>query len=466
MTVCHHLNDQYSITSISTLSENIELETYDMIATLAKQVLKKDLMHIKKYQSDYLTRIICNFSSMVTNLYLFSYLDSLFSVITCIILILIMFYKQAWLIIFPVCLNLMILIILIFLKRVVKKTNMKRLETLQSFLTVFTTYITKLKAVVSRNKQNETHDVLELLSSDFMKKDKNYYIIKSFIQSLSLASDWFIQLITLVLGVDYLMHHMMTFYTLQLIFSYTPTINHSFNMIYQSQMFYHEVYNYYKKIQEIFEGQDTREKGHKEEITEVKIVNGNFSFNDQLILNNFNYCFKKNHIYQITGKNGQGKSTLFNIITGMYPLNDGKILLNNRDLNGFSLTYYQQKEISILCQDDLIFEGTLLSNLFVSESQEVKDLCFIFNLPKLDYIIDCNGSNLSIGQKRKILFLRFYFDVLKNNPSIILLDEPYYGIDQNSVKIMEKLIKQLSKERITLMINHDSMMGIEVPLKR
>ena len=123
MTVCHHLNNQYSITSISTLSENIELETYDMIATLAKQVLKKDLMHIKKYQSDYLTRIICNFSSMVTNLYLFSYLDSLFSVITCIILILIMFYKQAWLIIFPVCLNLMILIILIFLKRVVKKNE-------------------------------------------------------------------------------------------------------------------------------------------------------------------------------------------------------------------------------------------------------------------------------------------------------------------------------------------------------
>ena len=81
-------------------------------------------------------------------------------------------------------------------------------------------------------------------------------------------------------------------------------------------------------------------------------------------------------------------------------------------------------------------------------------LCHQFGLDE-NKKVENNGKNLSGGQKRKVLFIRFLLEVKAHKPSLILLDEPTYALDAQSIEVVKQTIQDLSKQHLVILISHD-----------
>jgi ABC-type bacteriocin/lantibiotic exporter with double-glycine peptidase domain len=190
-------------------------------------------------------------------------------------------------------------------------------------------------------------------------------------------------------------------------------------------------------------------------ISNINLSNLNFSFDkNKKIINNFNYKFVKNNIYAILGKSGTGKSTLADIISGLITKFDGNLYFNkNRKLkNLFS-------DIILVEQDSKIFTGTVYDNLSFGKNfkkEDVKKILIYFGLEKfadnLHLKLNYRGSNISGGEKQRFAIVR----ALLRNPSVLILDEATNALDEKTFSIVMKKLKILMKNKILILITHES----------
>ena len=163
----------------------------------------------------------------------------------------------------------------------------------------------------------------------------------------------------------------------------------------------------------------------------------------------------------LVGHSGAGKSTIINLLPRFYDPQDGKILIDEQNINEVKLSSLR-KNISMVSQDIILFDDTVRANiayakLDASES-EIEQACdfaaasdFIKNLPQsYETLIGENGIKLSGGQKQRISIARA---VLKNSP-IILLDEATSSLDSESEEKVQSAIINLTKNKTTLVIAH------------
>ena len=188
----------------------------------------------------------------------------------------------------------------------------------------------------------------------------------------------------------------------------------------------------------------------------LNVLNIEKRFNEKIILSNINFSVEKNEIVGLLGPNGAGKTTAFHIAAGLIYPNNGKVMINGKDITNeplhvrakFGLGYLPQ-ESSIF--SDLSVENNLLGIVELSEtdSQEaskiVTKLIDDFGLSK---ILNVKGRMLSGGQRRKVEIAR----TLVSSPNLILLDEPFAGIDPIAVEEIKELLKEISKKDISILI--------------
>jgi len=161
------------------------------------------------------------------------------------------------------------------------------------------------------------------------------------------------------------------------------------------------------------------------------------------------------------GVSGSGKTTLLNLIPRFFYLSQGKILIDNQNVNEVKLSSLRKK-ISLVSQDIILFDDTVLKNLTYgyekASKEEILQACknsasqeFIEKLPdKYETIIGENGVKLSGGQKQRISIAR----AILKNASIILLDEATSSLDSESEKIIHDAIEKLTKNKTTIIIAH------------
>ena len=194
----------------------------------------------------------------------------------------------------------------------------------------------------------------------------------------------------------------------------------------------------------------------------IKFENVTFSYpNEKPILNNFNVTFDTNKKIAVVGKSGQGKSTLFNLITRIFDCNEGNIYLddvNIKDLTEKSL----RKNISIIRQEPFLFNRTILENFKVVNSKitlkEIKKYCqmayldeYIESLPnKYNTKLGEGGVNLSGGQKQRLSIARS----LAKESKVILFDEATSALDNQSQSYIKKVIDSISKDHTVIIIAH------------
>lgn len=173
-------------------------------------------------------------------------------------------------------------------------------------------------------------------------------------------------------------------------------------------------------------------------------------------LNNVSFNVKENSILGIVGANGAGKTTLIKILSGLSTPTSGKILINglnykenNRNIKQLigtiSSKSFLYEELSIY--ENLKFYSKLYSVYEKHEFKEkIEQYVDSFNLS--DWIYE-PISYLSTGMKQKVEIIR----MLIHNPSLLLLDEPFSGLDFNSINLLIKILKDLRKdEKLTIIL--------------
>lgn len=194
----------------------------------------------------------------------------------------------------------------------------------------------------------------------------------------------------------------------------------------------------------------------------IEFKNVSFSYPDEdNILNDFNIKLEPNKKIAIVGKSGQGKSTLFNLITRVFDVKEGLITLD--DINIKDLTEEElRKHISIIRQEPFIFNRTILENFkIINKDIELEDIRkytkmsylddYIMSLPNgYDTILGEGGVNLSGGQKQRLSIAR----TLAKNSEVILFDEATSALDNSSQDYIKKTIDNLIKDHTVVIVAH------------
>ena len=195
-------------------------------------------------------------------------------------------------------------------------------------------------------------------------------------------------------------------------------------------------------------------------VIEFKDVNFNYP-DEGNILNNFNIKIEPNKKIAVVGASGQGKSTLFNLITRIFDTSNGEILLdgiNIKDLSEEDL----RRHISIIRQEPFVFNRTIKENFELINKnislKEIRKYCkmaylddYIMSLPKgYDTVLGESGINLSGGQKQRLSIAR----TLSKGSEVILFDEATSALDNNSQDYIKKTIDNLVNDHIIVIVAH------------
>ena len=173
----------------------------------------------------------------------------------------------------------------------------------------------------------------------------------------------------------------------------------------------------------------------------LKLSNISFSFGPKPILKDISIAMEYGKVYGILGKNGAGKTTLFRNIMGWYQPHEGGINLDDEKISKHKIAfletanyfypYIKGREYLQLMNDQAMDNGQSLAN--------------VLNVP-LDDLVD----SYSTGMKKKLAFIG---TLILNRP-LILLDEPFNGVDLESNEVLKKLIQLNKPGKITLMSSH------------
>ena len=208
------------------------------------------------------------------------------------------------------------------------------------------------------------------------------------------------------------------------------------------------------------------EKFGNKEISNIKGIlefkNVIFSYPEEdVTLNDFNLKLEPNKKIAIVGKSGQGKSTLYNLITRIFDISKGEILLDNINIKELSEDSLR-KNISIIRQEPFIFNKTIKENFKLIDKEitleEIRKYCklayiddYIMSLPKkYDTVLGEGGVNLSGGQKQRLSIAR----TLSKKSKIILFDEATSALDNESQEYIKKSIDNLIKDHTVIIVAH------------
>ena len=199
----------------------------------------------------------------------------------------------------------------------------------------------------------------------------------------------------------------------------------------------------------------------KDFTTAITLNNVTFAYAEQPVLTNFSLEVPKGKTVALVGQSGSGKSTIANLITRFYDVNEGAILIDGVDVKDMQ-TASLRKLIGVVSQDSILFNDTIKNNLLIGKPDATDEELitaakianayeFIKDLPEgFDTNIGDAGSKLSGGQKQRLSIARA---VLKN-PPIMVLDEATSALDTESERLVQNALENMMKHRTSIVIAH------------
>lgn len=220
-------------------------------------------------------------------------------------------------------------------------------------------------------------------------------------------------------------------------------------------------------IGEVLLSEDVEENEGKEELTEVKgvfdfkDVSFHYKNNKNKVLHHLKLHVKQGETIALVGESGAGKSTILNLVIGFHLAEEGKVLLDGKDLSKVDLRTYR-RHLAVVPQTSILFSGTIRDNITygcegVSE-EELADVIkaanlsdLIASLPEgLSTMVGEHGGKLSGGQRQRISIAR----ALIRNPRVIVLDEATSALDSLSEKLIQEALSNLTRGRTTFVVAH------------
>ena len=254
--------------------------------------------------------------------------------------------------------------------------------------------------------------------------------------------------------------------TVYLIFNYTELIRRPLEQI---RMQLEDLQKAGAGINRINELLDIRSKIKYEDNNELSENSCHLSFEnvdfgyeeEQKVLSNLSFELKAGEAMGLLGRTGSGKTTVGRLLLRLYDKNNGKILIDGKDIKNISKKSLRN-HVAIVTQDVELFYGTIRDNLTFYNSDVGDDRIiaafkalglydWFQQLERgLDTVIQSNRSGLSSGEAQLLAFVR----IILRNPGLIILDEASSMLDPATEVLLEKAIKNLLKNRTAIIIAH------------
>ena len=189
---------------------------------------------------------------------------------------------------------------------------------------------------------------------------------------------------------------------------------------------------------------------------QISLTNIEKTISSKKILSDVSFSIGSNEIVGLLGPNGAGKTTAFYIAAGLIFPDQGRVFINNKDVTEMPMHSRAKLGLGYLPQEasiftDLSVESNLLGIAELSnndKNQTFEKVAKIIDEFDLHKILKLKGRMLSGGQRRKVEIAR----TLICEPSIILLDEPFAGIDPIAVEEIKELLQEICKKNISILI--------------
>lgn len=193
----------------------------------------------------------------------------------------------------------------------------------------------------------------------------------------------------------------------------------------------------------------------------ISLEKVSFKYEDDLVLKNFNLDVSKGNTVALVGQSGSGKSTIANLVTRFYDVNEGTISIDGTNIK--DITKKSLRDLmGLVTQDSILFNATVRNNISMGKEgasdEEIFEAAkianaheFIIELPNgYDTNIGDSGNKLSGGQKQRLSIARA---VLKN-PPIMILDEATSALDTESERLVQDALEKMMRNRTSIVIAH------------
>ncbi len=194
----------------------------------------------------------------------------------------------------------------------------------------------------------------------------------------------------------------------------------------------------------------------------IELKNVTFSYEpNKPVLHEINLEIKAGEMIGLVGHSGAGKSTLTNIITRLYDVNEGEILIDGVNIKDIAFADLRP-HIGMVLQDTYLFRGSIAENIAYARPEASNDDIikaakaanahdFIIKMPDgYDTVLGVRKSNLSGGERQRISIAR----ALLHNPKILILDEATASVDTDTERQIQEALERLVKGRTTIAIAH------------
>ncbi len=193
----------------------------------------------------------------------------------------------------------------------------------------------------------------------------------------------------------------------------------------------------------------------------ITIENINFRYEDENVLKNFSLEIPKGKTVALVGQSGSGKSSIANLLTRFYDVNEGAIKIDGINIKHITMQSLRN-QIGLVTQDSILFNDTIKNNILIGKENATDDEIiealkvanayeFVATLPNgIETNIGDAGGKLSGGQKQRLNIARA---VLKN-PPIMILDEATSALDTESEKFVQIALENMMQNRTSIVIAH------------
>ncbi|MDN3492308.1 ABC transporter ATP-binding protein [Winogradskyella bathintestinalis] len=195
--------------------------------------------------------------------------------------------------------------------------------------------------------------------------------------------------------------------------------------------------------------------------TNISLNNVSFKYEADFVLKNFSIEVPKGKSVALVGQSGSGKSTIANLVTRFYDVNEGSITIDGENIKNIT-KHSLRRLMGLVTQDSILFNESIKNNILLGKENatdtEIIDALkianaweFVKDLPNgIDTNIGDSGNKLSGGQKQRLSIARA---VLKN-PPIMILDEATSALDTESEKLVQDALENMMKNRTSIVIAH------------
>lgn len=180
-----------------------------------------------------------------------------------------------------------------------------------------------------------------------------------------------------------------------------------------------------------------------------------------MVLQELNFTIPKNQVTALIGQSGAGKSSIIDLLIGLYQPSRGRIIVNGKSLNQYHQASWR-KRIGVVSQDTFIFNSSILNNLRYGSPEatfeEVMEATvaaqahdFILDMPDAyETVVGERGYRLSGGQRQRLALAR----ALLKQPEILILDEATSALDSESERLIQQAISKFQQNRTVIIVAH------------